>query len=181
MKKEKPAKKEKPLLLRFLIPILFGILVAVSFTTGFEPGRAAGAKLVQFGGEMLRIVPFAFILIGLFEVWVPKHVVERHLGEQAGLKAHLWAVLLAGTSVGGLYVSFPVAAALQRKGARLAFLFTYIGASGVCRIPMTLFEASFLGIDFTLIRYLTALPLIVISSELMGGYLQRREYQIREE
>jgi len=46
---------------------------------------------------------------------------------------------------------------------------------------MTLFEASFLGVDFTLIRYLTALPLIVVCSELMGGYLQRREYRIREE
>jgi len=104
--------------------------------------------------------------------------VERHLGEQAGLRAHLWAVLLAGTTVGGLYVAFPVAAALQRKGARLAFLFTYIGASGVCRIPMTLFEASFLGIEFTLIRYALAVPLIILSSELMGGYLQRREYVI---
>lgn len=181
MKKEGAAKKESPLTIKYVIPVLFGIFLGLSFATGFEPGRDAGAKLVHFGGEMLRIVPFAFILIGLFEVWVPRHVVERHLGEQAGLKAHLWAVLLAGTSVGGLYVSFPVAAALQRKGARLAFLFTYIGASGVCRIPMTLFEASFLGVKFTLIRYLTALPLIVLSSELMGGYLQRREYQIREE
>jgi len=174
-------KKKKPLLLKFLVPVLFGIFLAVSFAAGFEPGRIAGGNLLSFGGEMIRIVPFAFILIGLFEVWVPKHVVERHLGEQAGLRAHLWAVLLAGTTVGGLYVSFPVAAALQRKGARSAFLFTYIAASGVCRIPMTLFEASFLGVDFTLIRYLTALPLIVVSSELMGAYLQRREYQIREE
>ena len=129
---------------------------------------------------MLRIVPFAFILIGLFEVWVPKHVVERHLGEQAGLRAHLWAILLAGTTVGGLYVSFPVAAALQKKGARLTFLFTYVGASGVCRIPMTLFEASFLGLPFTLIRYAVAIPLIILSSELLGRYLEQRHFLIQE-
>jgi len=100
-------------------------------------------------------------------------------GEQAGLRAHLWAILLAGTTVGELYVAFPVAAALQRKGARLAFLFTYIGASGVCRIPMTLFEASFLGLEFTIIRYVVAVPFIVLSSKIMGSYLQKREYQIR--
>jgi hypothetical protein len=82
--------------------------------------------------------------------------------------------------VGGLYVAFPVAAALQRKGARLSFLFTYIGASGVCRIPMTLFEASFLGIEFTLIRYAVAVPLIVLSSELLGQYLERRDFLIHE-
>ncbi len=174
-------KKEKPHVVKFLVPVLFGIFMAVSLGTDYTPGKITAENLISFGGEMIRIVPFAFILIGLFEAWVPKHVVERHLGEQAGLKAHLWAVLLAGTTVGGLYVSFPVAAALQRKGARLAFLFTYIAASGVCRIPMTLFEASFLGVEFTLIRYLTALPLIVVGSELMGGYLQRREYRIREE
>jgi uncharacterized membrane protein YraQ (UPF0718 family) len=180
VKPEKPAKKEKPFFIKYLVPELFGLFLALSFAADFEPGRQAASRFVHFGGDMLRIVPVAFILIGLFEVWVPKHVVERHLGEQAGLKAHLWAVLLAGTTVGGLYVSFPVAAALQRKGARLAFLFTYIAASGVCRIPMTLFEASFLGIEFTLIRYLTALPLIVVSSELLGSWLKRRDYQIRE-
>src|SRR6056297_3078586 len=162
-----------------LLPgLLFGVFVAGSFLMRLEFGLTAGRHFLQFGGEMVKIVPFAFILIGLFEVWVPKHVVERHLGEQAGLRAHLWAVLLAGTTVGGLYVAFPVAAALQRKGARIAFLFTYIGASGVCRIPMTLFEASFLGIEFTLIRYLVAVPLIVLSSELLGSYMQRRAYQI---
>jgi len=160
----------------FLPGLLFGMFVAGSLLFRFEFGLTSGRHFLQFGGEMVKIVPFAFILIGLFEVWVPKHVVERHLGEQAGLRAHLWAVLLAGTTVGGLYVAFPAWAALQRKGPRLAFLFTYIGASGVCRIPMTLFEASFLGIEFTLIRYALAVPLIVLSSELMGVYLQRREY-----
>jgi len=165
--------------LKPLLPgLLFGLFVVGSLLLRLEFGLMAGRRFLQFGREMVKIVPFAFILIGLFEVWVPKHVVERHLGVQAGLRAHLWAVLLAGTTVGGLYVAFPVAAALQGKGARLAFLFTYIGASGVCRIPMTLFEASFLGIEFTLIRYAIAVPLIVLSSELMGEYLQRREYEI---
>ena len=165
-------------LVRLLPALLFALFMAGSLLLRLEFGLTAGSRFLDFGGEMIKIVPFAFILIGLFEVWVPKQVVERHLGQQAGLRAHLWAILLAGTTVGGLYVAFPVAAALQRKGARLAFLFTYIGASGVCRIPMTLFEASFLGIEFTLIRYLVAVPLIVLSSELLGSYLQRRAYQI---
>ena len=165
-------------LIRLLPALLFALFIAVSLLLRFQFGLTAGRRFLDFGGEMIKIVPFAFILIGLFEVWVPKQVVERHLGEQAGLRAHLWAVLLAGTTVGGLYVAFPVAAALQHKGARLAFLFTYIGASGVCRIPMTLFEASFLGIEFTLIRYLVAVPLIVLSSELLGAYLQRRDFRI---
>jgi uncharacterized membrane protein YraQ (UPF0718 family) len=167
-------------LLRFAVPIGFALLLIASAAADLEAGQRAAGQLGSFGLQMLKIVPFAFILIGLFEVWVPKRVVERHMGEQAGLRAHLWGILLAGTTVGGLYVSFPVAAALQRKGARLTFLLSYIGASGVCRIPMTLFEASFLGITFTLIRYAVAVPLIVLSSELLGRYLERRHFQMRE-
>lgn len=162
-----------------LPPVLFALFIAASLIFRIEFGQIAAGHFLDFGSEMIKIVPFAFILIGLFEVWVPTHVVERHLGEQAGLRAHLWAILLAGTTVGGLYVAFPVAATLQRKGARLAFLFTYIGASGVCRIPMTLFEASFLGLEFTLIRYMVSVPLIILSSELLGSYLQHRSYQIQ--
>jgi hypothetical protein len=154
-------------LIRLLPALLFALFMAGSLLLRFQFGLRAGQRFLDFGEEMIKIVPFAFILIGLFEVWVSKHVVERHFGQQTS------------TTVGGLYVAFPVAAALQHKGARLAFLFTYIGASGVCRIPMTLFEASFMGIEFTLIRYLVAVPLIILSAELLGSYLQRRAYQIR--
>ncbi len=181
MVKSETTKRKKPAAVRFLIPALFAVFLVLSFGLDYAPGQRAGGHLLNFGGEMLRIVPFAFILIGLFEVWVPKHLVERHMGAEAGLRAHLWGILLAGTTVGGLYVAFPVAAALQRKGARLCFLFTYIAASGVCRIPMTLFEASFLGLPFTLIRYGVALPLFILASEILGKYLERREFLIRHE
>ena len=66
-----------------------------------------------------------------------------------GMFGQYW---LAGTTVGGLYVAFPVASTLYRKGAKLSIIFTYIGASAVCRVPMMFFEASFLGIKFTLVR-----------------------------
>jgi uncharacterized membrane protein YraQ (UPF0718 family) len=89
------------------------------------------------------------------------------------------AALFGSITIMSGFIAFPVAAALQRKGARLSFLFTYIGASGVCRIPMTLFKASFLGLEFTILRYAVAVPLIALSSEIMGSYLQKREYQIR--
>jgi uncharacterized membrane protein YraQ (UPF0718 family) len=166
---------------RYAVPVLFALFLLYSLMADVGLGAAAGGQLLRFGGEMVQIIPFAFVLIGLFEVWVPARIVERHLGSGAGLRAHLWGILLAGTTVGGLYVSFPVAAALQHKGARLPFLFTYIGASGVCRIPMTLFEASFLGIEFTLMRYAIAVPLIVLSSELLGRWLEQRGFIISQE
>ena len=118
--------------------------------------------------------------IGLFEIWVKRETIERHFGERSGIKGYLWGILLASTTVGGLYVAFPVAYSLYNKGAKLGVIFTYIGASAICRIPMTIFEASFLGVKFSAIRLLVAIPLVIITSMLLGDYLTKRKYKITE-
>ena len=129
---------------------------------------------------MLKILPCAFILIGLFEVWIKQETVQRHLGDKSGLKGYIWGVLLASSTVGGLYVAFPVAASIYGKGARLSVIFTYLRASAICRVPMTIFEASFLGIKFSAVRLVVAIPLVVLTSMLLGNYLTRRNYRINE-
>ena len=45
-------------------------------------------------GEVLAIVPAVLILIGLFDAWVPKELVERGLGPKSGLQLILFALLL---------------------------------------------------------------------------------------
>jgi uncharacterized membrane protein YraQ (UPF0718 family) len=162
-----------------LISGYFGFLIA-SFLWGFEPGVKIGRNFMSFSIAMLEILPCAFVLIGLFEVWVKKETVEKHLGAESGLRGYLWSVLLAGTTVGGLYVAFPVAYSLHRKGARLSVIFSYIAASAICRIPMTIFEASFLGVKFSVIRLMVSLPLVFISSMLLGSFLEKKHYRLTE-
>jgi len=159
---------------------LYIVFLIVSWIFGFSPGKEIGYNFVSFSVAMLKILPFAFILIGLFEVWVKRETVERHFGEESGIRGYIWAVLLAGTTVGGLYVAFPVAYSLYGKGAKLSVIFTYIGASAICRIPMAIFEASFLGIKFTAIRLLVSLPLVIMTSILLGDYLTKSNYKIME-
>lgn len=154
--------------------LVLGVLVYFEVPVGAEAART----LVSFGATMAAILPAAFVLIGLFEVWVPREVVERHVGEGTGALSYIWAILLAGTTVGGIYVSFPVAYALRQKGARLNFVLAYITLAGVARIPMTLFEASTLGLPFTIIRYLVAVPLVVGISHIWGRRLEKKGYQI---
>jgi uncharacterized membrane protein YraQ (UPF0718 family) len=158
----------------------FALFVLLSLGFGFEPGEKMAEEFASFSLEMFRVLPCAFILIGLFEVWVRRETVERHLGEGSGLEGHVWALALSGTTVGGLYVAFPVAYSLFRKGARLGVVFSYVGASAICRVPMAIFEASFLGVKFTAIRLLVSLPIVIVTSELLGGYLTRRGYAIAD-
>ena len=104
--------------------------------------------------------------------------VERYLGPGSSVLAYGAAVLLAGTAVGGIYVALPVARSLYAKGANLRVILTYLGASSVCRVPMAIFEASFLGWKFTLVRFSVSLPLLVLTSILLGRYLERRQYRM---
>ena len=171
----KTTRRRNTLLLALLAA--YGIALWILVLFDVPVGAEAARSLASFGRAMAVILPAAFVLIGLFEVWVPRRIVERHVGEGAGIISYIWAVLLAGTTIGGVYVSFPVAYALHQKGARLGFVLAYITLSGVARIPMTLFEVSTLGIEFTAIRYLVAVPLVILIAHVWGMRLEKRDYE----
>ena len=154
------------------------LFLIISLALGFNPGKEIGHNFGSFSLDMLKILPGAFILIGLFEVWVKRETVEKHFGEKSGVRGYIWAILLSGTTIGGLYVAFPVAYSLYSKGAKLSVIFTYLGAAAICRIPMAIFEASFLGIKFTAIRWLVSIPLVIVTSMLLGNYLTKRNYKL---
>ncbi|MFO8061774.1 MAG: permease [bacterium] len=162
------------------IVALFISFIGFSYILQLNLGREMYVNFITFALDMLKIVPCAFILIGLFEIWVDRSTVERHLGHDSGVKRYIWAIMLAWTSVGGLYVSFPVAYALYRKGAEPSMILTYVGASGIFRIPMTIFEASFLGLKFTLIRLAISLPMTILVAVLLGRYMKRHDIPVRK-
>ena len=81
-------------------------------------------------------------------------------------------------TVGGIYVALPVAHTLSEKGADLGVVFTYVGLSGVARIPMTLFEALLMGLGFAVWRRIFSFPLIILSSILLGQYLKKNNYRV---
>jgi len=159
---------------------VYFLFLGFSFVSEFNPGKEIGYNFISFSRELLKVLPFAFILIGLFEVWIKSETVEKHLGKDSGFRGYIWAILLAGTIVGGLYVAFPIAYSLSGKGAKLSVIFTYIGASAIARVPMTIFEASFLGAKFTAIRLLISLPLVIVSSIILGNYLTKKNYRIKK-
>jgi len=167
-------------IVRIIVLSGYALFIILSWLLGIDSGKEIGENFASFALDMLKIVPCVFILIGLFETWVKRETVERYMGEGTGIRGYLWGILLAGTTVGGVYIAFPIAYSLHSKGARLGVIFTYIGASAICRIPMGIFEASFLGIKFTAVRLLISLPLVIITSKLLGDYLTRRKYKLSQ-
>lgn len=164
--------------IQLILVVAFGVGVAASYLVDFKPGQQMGTTFGTTVLTFLGLLPCAFLLIALFDVWVKRETIERHLGQRSGVQAYVWIMLLAGITVGGLYLAFPVACSLAKKGARLGLVFTYVNFAGICRIPMVAFEASIMGWKFTVVRMAVSIPLVILTSELLGRSLQRRGYQV---
>ncbi|MDA3838984.1 MAG: permease [Candidatus Delongbacteria bacterium] len=163
---------------QIILILIYAIFVSISLIVSFDPGIQIGTNFFNFLRSMITVLPCAFIIIGLFEVWVKRETIEKHLGEDSSMKAYLWVILLSSTTVGGIIVAFPVAYSLYKKGAKISVLFTYISASAIGRIPMTVFEASFIGIKFSVIRLLISLPLVILSSILLEKLLKGKDFKM---
>jgi uncharacterized membrane protein YraQ (UPF0718 family) len=104
--------------------------------------------------DMLSVIPPIFILLGLLDVWVKRETMVRFMGEGSGLVGVLLAFFIGSAAAGPLYGAFPVAEVLLKKGSKLSNVFIMIGAWSTTKIPLLLFEASALGMKFTVIRLL---------------------------
>lgn len=153
-------------------------IILISYLFNFEMGIRIGDNFMIFARDMIKILPPAFILIGLFDVWVDRKTIEKNFGKSSGLKKYIYSILLAATTVGGTFVAFPVANSLYHKGAQYSSIFTYITAASLVMIPMSIMEASILGLKFTMIRIGVSLPLVVLSSILLEKYFENREYSL---
>ncbi len=121
-------------------------------------GLEAGRSFASFLGEMALVLPPMFVLVALFDAWVPREAVERRVGAGAGFAAVPWMIGLAMLQAGPLYVAFPVAISLWRKGCAPRNVFLYLGAFSTMKIPLLTFEVGFLGWPFSLTRTLLSVP-----------------------
>lgn len=158
---------------KIMVSLVATALFIIYLTWGAGPAHneiadRAGNAYLGFVREMLSFLPMMFLLVGVFEVWIPREIVERHVGENAGVLAIAWVVLLAMLQAGPLYGAFPVAAALSKKGCAARYVFIYLGAFSVMKLPMLSFEIGFLGWRFSLMRLALTLPVFVIIGFIMG-------------
>ncbi len=126
--------------------------------------------------EMLSVMPPILVLIGLFQVWVPRQTVERAMGSKSGLKGIMMAILVGTAAMGPLYAAFPLGVSLLEKGASLFNVAVFLCVWASVKIPMIFFEIKFLGPDFAGLRLALTLPSIILISFLLKTILKRRSF-----
>lgn len=154
--------KTKFIFKRYAAFFALAFLLMVLYWLKPEIGQSSLKITVKNTGEMLKIIPPVFILLGLLDVWVKRETMIKYMGEDSGFKGVLIAFLLGSAAAGPLYAAFPIAGILLKKGSKLTNVFIFIGAWSTTKIPMFLLEASYLGMKFAVVRLLLSLIGIAI-------------------
>ena len=124
---------------------------------------------VNYFFEMALILPAVMILMGLFNVWISEKTVANYLGKQSGLKGSLISVFLGALPTGPLYVAFPLASSMIKKGASISNIVIFLSAWACLKIPQELVELQFLGWKFMVLRWTLTVILVII----MGAVIEK--------
>jgi uncharacterized membrane protein YraQ (UPF0718 family) len=162
--------KQRKSLIRDYITMGAIIIVAV-IALLFFPDKSGPVLSVSknYFLELIMILPAIMIIIGLFSVWIPKEMVVKYMGKTSGTKGIFVAIAIGMLPTGPLYIAFPMAIALLKKGAKISNIIIFISAWACIKLPQELVEIQFLGIEFTLLR----LALTIIFVITMGIVIEK--------
>ena len=146
------------------------LIIAIALLSLFpDKKEAVTTASWKFFVEMIWILPGVLVLMGLFMMWVPREMVEKHLGKTSGIKGFSLAILFGALPTGPLYVAFPLAASLIRKGARISNIIIFLSAWACIKVPQEMVELQFLGPRFMAARLVLTIGFVVI----MGLSIER--------
>ncbi len=140
-----------------LIPTaIFAALAVVLLYIGYRSGQGqhvAGIKIsMTMIVQILPLLFFAFLVAGMVQVLIPKEVILKWVGAEAGLRGILVGSIAGGLTPGGPFVNLPLAAGLYRSGAGVGTMVAFItgwSIYAIARLPM---EIGILGWRLTAIR-----------------------------
>lgn len=156
----------------FIVVILINVLL---FFVVPDIAQKSVTNSFNFLFEVLKILPPVMLLMGLFEVWVPREIIEAHLGAESDFRGSIIAILLGSVAVGPLFTAFPIALSLKHKGVRTSNVVIFLGSWATIKIPMILMESSFIGLRFATIRLVITIPFILGIGYLMEKILKNQQ------
>lgn len=160
---------------QFRTPILLGIIYLILMI--WLPGTAQKtiAVTVSYAKEMAIIMPAVFLLMGLIEIWIPGDKIQKWLGASSGIKGIFISFLMGTLPTGPLYVAFPLAASLLQKGASITNTVIFLGSWAALKIPQLLVEIKFMGVTFTIVRFMLTLSIVIVMGIIMDALLKKNE------
>jgi uncharacterized membrane protein YraQ (UPF0718 family) len=151
--------------------IITSLVIGAIYLFNQQKGIMAFNLSISNFKTVLTLLPPIFVIIGLMDVWVPRETMIKYMGDKSGLLGGVIAVFMGAIGAGPLYVAFPVAALLLKKGARLSYVFLFVSTWSSMKLPIIMYEWASLGGRFTIIHILSSLTVYVTGSLLMERLL----------
>ena len=125
-----------------VMAVLSAVLAALAYGRGGAPLVNEGLRLGWQGArQLLPLLVIMFLLTGFTEVLLPRATVSAWLSDAAGARGYVVAWIAGVLTPGGGPVGLPLAAALQRSGAGVGVLVTYVTSMSLLsfvRVPLEL-------------------------------------------
>ncbi|MFO7618882.1 MAG: permease [Thermoplasmata archaeon] len=172
MKPDNPeaAKKMKKEMLRDWAILLALVAFAAVLLSIYPENRdAVAATAWDYFIELMWVLPAVMVILGLFGVFVPNEVVAKYLGKYSGAKGMVLALFIGMIPTGPLYIAFPIAASMLKKGAGVSKVIVFLSAWACIKLPQEMVELQFLGVEFMILR----LSLTVVFVMAMGMLIEK--------
>jgi uncharacterized membrane protein YraQ (UPF0718 family) len=137
--------------------LLLGVIAAILLVVAFWRGRDLPLAGLQAAGRTLWrnliMILLGFVIAGLAQVLVPRELITRWLGAEAGVKGVLVGCVAGGLVPGSPYATFPLVAALYRGGASMGAVVSFVSAWSLWSVTRLPVEIALIDSRPALIRY----------------------------
>jgi len=136
-----------------VLAVAAALLLALAFRRG--PSVALDGLLAAWGTlrRNLVLLILGFVLAGLVQVLIPRDLINRWLGDQAGVKGILIGCVVGGLVPGAPYATFPLVASLYQAGASLGAVVGFVSAWALWSVSRLPVEIALIDPRPALIRY----------------------------
>jgi uncharacterized membrane protein YraQ (UPF0718 family) len=156
----------------FLILVLFIYLIVAFFDFNFIKQALVNSSLIFY--KILPILLLVFLVLIFINRFLDTEKIKKHLGEEAGVKGWLWAILLGILISGPPYVLYPLLGELKKKGMTNSLIAVFLYNRNV-KIPFIPALIYYFGLGYTIVLSLYIIFFSVLNGLLIGLISKRDE------
>jgi len=116
---------------------------------------------IKIGGKMfisiLPILIVSFAIAGLMQVLIPKDVIAKWLGTEAGFKSIMIGCVAGALTPGAPYITFPLVAGFYKAGASMGAVVGFVAAWSLWQVYRIPVEVAIIGPKVAIVRFLSTL------------------------
>jgi len=136
-----------------VLAALAAVLLAIAFWQGRGLALAGLLAAWRTLWRNLLLLLLGFVLAGLAQVLIPKELITRWLGAEAGIKGVLIGCVVGGLVPGAPYATFPLVATLYQAGASLGAVVGFVSAWALWSVSRLPLEMALIDPRPALVRY----------------------------